>query len=890
VKNSPNTQSKAKRRSRKPQHRPTEAKDFLQMLAQRMGEGELIEISWTNEEGGLPYAQLFGRGEIDQAVALAMKWNKQRRNIYVGGAPRDAGTRANRRAKDEHCTESHFAWADFDDRGAFKFAMKRARALRIMPNRTIITGKHPHLRAQCWWRLKSALAAPDLQRLNAALQVALKGDPTVTNISRLMRLPGCIGWPLKKGRVRDEAVVESKAIARHDKAYGPKVLQKRLGSSNQNDADYQRLTGARRSTSKAAASAALRYECGLVRSAPELHRNSTLNTAAFNLGQLVGAGALERGEVEASLTDVALAVGLEPSEIPTTIKSGVDAGIRTPRRESAAIACDLPEGFTEKGGQIYREIGGDKTAFLCTHVRVFALTRDAQNLQWGRAIELRDPDGNVHRTAVPASVIGTDAMRAALSDRGLIVSAKSGSKEAFTQLLLQWMPAARMNVVNTLGWATDACDAFVLGDGRVLGNPDYIFQSDSDPPQAEHMRARRSLRSWRSNVAKLCEGNPLLVLAVSAALAGPLLEMVGAESGGIHFRGESTKGKTTLLRAGTSVWGSRRFMQSWRGTDNGLEGLAAVTNGTLLALDEIGMVDPKVAGHVIYMLANGVSKVRATKTGEARRRRVWNVMFLSSGEITLAQVLAASGNSKAGQEVRLLDVPIHVTRGAFDALHGHRSARRFSRAVRRGTFKSYGTAGPAFVEFLIGKKALVETALKQCTVRLRAALKKRYPSLGAQAERGLDRFALVAAAGELATEAGITGWPKGTATSAAINAAKAWMKSRGGSAATEERQAIQNTRSFLSQHGASRFVREGQTRDISDRAGWYKDGKFYILEDAWNYMHRGNDPKRAVAYCKAAGFLLTDPDGKHLKRKAPISGTRCYCIDESIIGDRRAST
>jgi hypothetical protein len=53
------------------------------------------------------------------------------------------------------------------------------------------------------------------------------------------------------------------------------------------------------------------------------------------------------------------------------------------------------------------------------------------------------------------------------------------------------------------------------------------------------------------------------------------------------------------------------YLQRWRATDNGQEAQAAQHSDGLLVLDELGQVDPKVAGESAYMLANGQGKARA---------------------------------------------------------------------------------------------------------------------------------------------------------------------------------------------------------------------------------------------------------------------------------------
>jgi putative DNA primase/helicase len=82
---------------------------------------------------------------------------------------------------------------------------------------------------------------------------------------------------------------------------------------------------------EAYARAALQGELGKLAAATVGERNNTLNAAAFSLGQLVGAGALVRGDMESRLLAVALAVGLGERESLAAIRNGLDAGEQQPR-------------------------------------------------------------------------------------------------------------------------------------------------------------------------------------------------------------------------------------------------------------------------------------------------------------------------------------------------------------------------------------------------------------------------------------------------------------------------------------------------------------------------------------------------------------------------------
>lgn len=69
--------------------------------------------------------------------------------------------------------------------------------------------------------------------------------------------------------------------------------------------------------------------------APEGERNDQLNTAGFNLAQLVASGHLGRDETWNALYSTALSIGLEPGESANTLRSAFAAGEAEPR--------DVPE-------------------------------------------------------------------------------------------------------------------------------------------------------------------------------------------------------------------------------------------------------------------------------------------------------------------------------------------------------------------------------------------------------------------------------------------------------------------------------------------------------------------------------------------------------------------
>lgn len=80
---------------------------------------------------------------------------------------------------------------------------------------------------------------------------------------------------------------------------------------------------------------ALESELGRLALAHVGGRNDTLNRSAFAMGQLIGEGHLDPGEVAGALLSVALRIGLTEHEAERTIGSGLRRGLEHPRSRTA---------------------------------------------------------------------------------------------------------------------------------------------------------------------------------------------------------------------------------------------------------------------------------------------------------------------------------------------------------------------------------------------------------------------------------------------------------------------------------------------------------------------------------------------------------------------------
>jgi len=523
---------------------------------------------------------------------------------------------------------------------------------------------------------------------------------------------------------------------------------------------------------------------------------------------------------------------------------------------------------------------------ICGSMHLLAQTHDLMMNNFGRLLMFKNTAGKWRKWAMPMGLLKSDGadLREQLLEMGLDINHKARN------LLLEYLgdkkPKPICFCTRQVGWHGSE---FVLPD-RVIGpNASSVIYQGVERG-AEEFGQRGTLKDWQDGISSLALGNPILILGLSAAFAGPLLRVTGTESGGLHFYAESSTGKTTILEAARSVWGGEAYKRSWRATTNGVEGAAVLFNDCLLVIDETSEAITKDVAAIVYSFGNNIGRMRADQTGGAKPVARWKGITLSSGERAIATTMEEDGlQMKAGQSVRLLDIPVTRRFGCFDDLHHLGSGVELSNTLKRTAGANYGVVGRVFLERLTNDRRDYSAELQR--IKSHSAFNRSRAE--GQEERAATRLALIAYAGELATEYGLTGWPQGAATEAAACAFELWRANRG-EGNDERRQILDALASFLECHGDSRFAPMScSNANLRDRAGWWEydkhgDRVYLFTSKGLKDALKGFDVKRYLEVLEDCGVIPKRKAGSSERAKTMrIDGqsVRVYTVFAGKLGE-----
>ena len=438
-----------------------------------------------------------------------------------------------------------------------------------------------------------------------------------------------------------------------------------------------------------------------------------------------------------------------------------------------------------------------------------------------RIIKFKDKITRQQKTAaLPQAEIADGKCWGRLGFYGLSIESNPTKRRKLADYLQKEGSQTAFTITDRAGWHKDT---YIMPSGETITatdkDPAIIYNGDTS--QAKAYQPNGKLTDWQQNIARYAAGNSRLCLALGASFAAPLLSLLNEESGGFHLMGDSSDGKTTAAKVALSVWGKPSgSLLSWSGTKIGFSNTAAARNDGLLVLDEIGQASPHVIGDTVYSVMNGINKVQ----GGNRALTRWKVMMFSTGEKPPDSILKHhKGDWNAEQAARLPSIRAAAQYGIYDTLHGFEDSALLSEHIAESAEQYHGVAGRLFIRQLLDE---LEQTKQQATERI-ATFMATIPELSGQARRVAKRFALAAAALELA--APVTGLPVGVGMAGVKQCFDEWLEANG-AGKHEDRRIIEQAAAFMDVYALSMRFSDWSSPTVNQNHAGYRKQEGHITE------------------------------------------------------------
>lgn len=481
--------------------------------------------------------------------------------------------------------------------------------------------------------------------------------------------------------------------------------------------------------------------------------------------------------------------------------------------------------------------------------------------------------------AIPLADIGEREGWRTLKAGGVNVTTKNSLRAILADWLQRSGSRELWRVAHATGWQ---CGAYIMPDGEIIGTPENPVLFNGRSSAAAGYTTTGTAKSWRDSVARLAFGNYSMMTGIGAALAAPLIGLVGADGFGIHFYEQSSAGKTTTANVASSLYGDPDLLRlTWYGTALGLANEAAAHNDGLMPLDEVGQgADPVSVSQSAYALFNGVGKLQGAKEGGNRDLKRWRTVAISTGEMDLETFIATAGRkTKAGQLVRLLNIPLSKA----VRFHDHQNGKQHADALKDAYQHHHGTAGREWIKWLADHQQQAIDTVRECEARWRSLIPADY---GEQVHRVGARFAILEAA--LILGSVVTGWDVQACRDAIQHSYNSWVREFG-TGNKEHQQIVEQCEAFLNAHGLSRyapFPYDQSDLPIRDLAGYRAKGNhdadpmiFYTFPAAFEgEIARGFNAKQFAETIKNAGMLTPPASGRGYQRKSPRINGRQFNV------------
>jgi hypothetical protein len=288
--------------------------------------------------------------------------------------------------------------------------------------------------------------------------------------------------------------------------------------------------------------------------------------------------------------------------------------------------------------------------------------------------------------------------------------------------------ADREKLYERMGWHGPHKE-FVLGDVVLTTDGKSHPHSPSRSVRAvtkDGVKPSGTLSAWIQAMQFYTqEGMAAHRFFIYCALGSPLFHMndVGNKGILINANGLSGRGKTTCLKACSSVWGAPEALVMNGNKDGSTTNALYEAIGTFHSLpfmwDDITEREPDELRRFLLNISQGTGKVRMKDgQGLSERRLAWQLMVLASANTDVISNILASGKDVDPHLMRMVTVD-------FDLLDAGPKAKARADNFMRAINANNGHAGPAFMKVIMQNYDKIRRGLIENTTKVDNLLNSR---------------------------------------------------------------------------------------------------------------------------------------------------------------------
>lgn len=274
-------------------------------------------------------------------------------------------------------------------------------------------------------------------------------------------------------------------------------------------------------------------------------------------------------------------------------------------------------------------------------------------------------------------------------------------------------------VKETFGWTTTPCpDSDATQRAFIVGSTIY---SEETKPLPVNLGARCSsmletefitagnLNEWKEAVDMYrVLDQKEAQFGICAGFAAPLMKFgTGTAVNSIinFWEPEGGRGKSTMFQFVNSIWGHpTHLMCSATDTQSGRFQTIAARRNLPVCMDEMTMVEEKMAAELLYTLANGRDKRKSNQSGTSLMNTgQWETIILMNSNESWYEKMVKYSPGASAPTMRIMDI-----RWKANDIASDRDTLAYISAMTNKVTKNYGLAGRVFMEKVLKTKGLLD--------------------------------------------------------------------------------------------------------------------------------------------------------------------------------------